>query len=100
MNGGARHPQSQGLIEQANGHLKAKLAAWKEDNDSHRWTLRLPELILSMNSQVHSVTRKAPYTVVFGQTIYGNRLLPSERRNAEVQDWISEEAIDECRDGS
>jgi transposase InsO family protein len=37
INGRPRHPQSQGTIEQANGVLKEKIAAWKSDNESRSW---------------------------------------------------------------
>ena len=37
INGRPRHPQTQGLVEQANGVAKAKIRAWMVDNNSKYW---------------------------------------------------------------
>jgi transposase InsO family protein len=62
-----RTPQTNGLIEQANGVLKTKILAWMTEMQSTEWWLALPEAMLSMNRQVHSTTGKSPYEVVFKQ---------------------------------
>lgn len=54
------------------------------DNQSSKWSVALPAAILSMNSQVHSVTKQAPYTVVFNQPVKGNRVFISEREGQEI----------------
>ena len=50
INGAPRSPQTQGLIEQANGVVKAKLRAWKMDNGSTKWADGLLEVTLAMNT--------------------------------------------------
>jgi len=62
-----RTPQTNGLIEQANGVLKTKILAWMTEMQSTEWWLALPDAMLSMNRQVHSTTGKSPYEVVFKQ---------------------------------
>ena len=56
-----RHPQSQGMVEQANGVLKEKIGAWCSDHLSSSWVSSLPEVIAGMKSQRSSVTGKLAY---------------------------------------
>ena len=42
INGRPRYPQSQGLIERANGTLDVKLSTWIEDNNREDWSAGLP----------------------------------------------------------
>lgn len=72
INGRPRHPQSQGMVEQANGVLKEKIAAWRSDHQSSSWVSSLPEVIAAMNSQRSSVTGKSAYEIVFGQPPHGH----------------------------
>lgn len=95
FNGRSRHPQRQGLIELVNGDLKGKIAVWLEDNQSAHWSHSLPEAILSMKSQVHSVIKKAPYTILFNQPIKGRRVIPVERPQIEVEDTVIENSQSE-----
>ena len=45
INGRPRHPQSQGLVERANGILQTKLGKWMEDNHTDNWMEGLPLII-------------------------------------------------------
>ncbi|KFY79961.1 hypothetical protein V499_01110 [Pseudogymnoascus sp. VKM F-103] len=54
VNGASRSPQTQGLVEQANGVVEAKLRAWKMDHGSTEWKDGLLEVTLAMNTQIHS----------------------------------------------
>ena len=65
VNGPPRSPQMQGLVEQANGVVKAKLRAWKMDNGSTKWANGLLEVTLVMNTQKHSTIRCAPPELLF-----------------------------------
>lgn len=56
------------------------------DHQSIEWTMALQESILAMNSQKHSVTKKSPYEIVFGQRIYGDRVIFTQRDSAKVMD--------------
>ncbi|KFY04635.1 hypothetical protein O988_00644 [Pseudogymnoascus sp. VKM F-3808] len=49
VNGAPRSPQTQGLVEQANGVVENKLRAWKMDHGSTEWKDGLLEVILAMN---------------------------------------------------
>lgn len=72
-------PQINGLIEQANTVLKNKIHSYIMDNNTNEWWPALQEAILSMNLQVHSVTKESPYIVVFKQPI------PDKRKFNSVQ---------------
>ena len=74
-----RTPQTNGLIEQANGVLKSKILAWMTEMESTEWWLALPEAMLSMNRQVHSTTAKSPYEILFKQ------LMPDRPRISTAQ---------------
>jgi hypothetical protein len=60
VNGAPRSPQRQGLVEQANGVVEAKLRAWKMDHGSTEWKDGLLEVTLAMNTQIHSTIGCAP----------------------------------------
>lgn len=83
INGRARHPQSQGLVEKMNGTFKSKMRAWMLDSGSLNWVRAIPEICLSMNKQRHSTTRISPYQVVFKQQMFLERLSFEDRRTAE-----------------
>jgi hypothetical protein len=83
-----RTPQTNGLIEQANGVLKSKILAWMTEMQSTEWWLALPEAILSMNRQVHSTTGKSPYEIVFKQLMPDRpRISTAQRSTAEVVEY-------------
>ncbi|KFY99011.1 hypothetical protein V498_01051 [Pseudogymnoascus sp. VKM F-4517 (FW-2822)] len=65
INGALRSLQTQGLIEQANGVVEAKLRAWKMDHGSTEWKDGLLEVMLAMNTQIHSTIRCAPAELLF-----------------------------------
>ena len=76
VNGRARRPQTQGLVEQGNSTVKARLAKWKRSTGSTAWSNALPDIMVSINSTVHQATGKTPFEVVFG-------------RKSTVKPWLS-----------
>jgi hypothetical protein len=50
-NGWPRNPRTQGLVEQVNGVMKAKLRAWKDETGRTTWSTALPDIALAMNCQ-------------------------------------------------
>ena len=84
INGRPRHPQSQGMVENANHILKDKISAWRSDHQSSSWVSSLPEVIAGMNSQRSSVTGRTPYEIAFGQAPHGTRVSYLERDVEEV----------------
>jgi hypothetical protein len=64
-NGAPRSPQTQCLVEQANGVVKSKLRAWKMDHGSTEWKDGLLEVTLAMNTQIHSTIGCAPAELLF-----------------------------------
>jgi len=68
INSRPQHPQSQGLVEQANGVMKRKIHCWVEEHEGYGWSDALPEIALGMNRQTHStLRRKMPYEVFFNR---------------------------------
>jgi hypothetical protein len=65
INKAPRSPQTQGLVEQANGVVEAKLRAWKMDNGSTEWADGILEVTLAMNTQLHSTIGCAPAELLF-----------------------------------
>jgi hypothetical protein len=65
VNGAPRSPQTQGLVEQANGVVEAKIRAWKMDNESTEWVNGLLEVTLAINTQKHSTISCAPAELLF-----------------------------------
>ena len=54
INGRPRHPQTQGLVEQANGVAKTKINAWMHQNNSKYWPDALSVVESQMNNQQHT----------------------------------------------
>jgi hypothetical protein len=86
INGRPRHPQSQGLVERANGILQQKLGKWKEDTGRHDWSFGLRLIILSMNHSYCRSHKKTPYELVYGDKPRGNSTLIEELFNKNIYD--------------
>src|SRR6266487_2339324 len=78
INGRPRHPQSQGLVEHANGLLQQKLGKWKENTGRNDWSFGLRFVILAMNNSWCRSHKKTPYELVYGDMPRGNNTLVSE----------------------
>jgi transposase InsO family protein len=61
IHGRPYHPQSQGVVERANGVLKNAMRKYQRSNPSRTdWTFVLSQVMWRLNTQVHSVTGMAP----------------------------------------
>jgi len=68
INGRPRHPQTQVLVEQANGVIKVKLRCWLTNHEGQGWSDVLPDIALGMNRQSHSsLGGKMPYEISFNR---------------------------------
>ncbi|XP_062507046.1 KRAB-A domain-containing protein 2-like isoform X2 [Corticium candelabrum] len=67
VTGRPRHPQSQGLVEQAHRTVQHMLAVRRAEYPGTGWTKYLSLVQYAMNTQIHSAINVAPYDVVFGQ---------------------------------
>ncbi|CAF4877736.1 unnamed protein product, partial [Rotaria sp. Silwood1] len=67
INGRARHPQSQGLVERANAVVQQMLGKWLDVNKTSDWPSGLGPVMLSINNCTSQSTKKTPYEMVFGQ---------------------------------
>ena len=85
MNGALRPPQTQGLVEQANGVVESKLRAWKMDNGSTEWVDGILEVTLAMNTQKHSTMGCAPAELLFRErTSYVDWLNSQKRKDLTI----------------
>ena len=71
----ARHPQSQGSVERANGDISDLIRCWLEENNSTDWVKALPFIQLQKNSAVNRTIKCSPYRAVFGQDPHPLNLL-------------------------
>ncbi len=78
INGRPRHPQSQGLVERANGLLQQKLGKWKESTGRNDWSFGLRFVIMAMNNSWCRSHKKTPYELVYGDKPRGNCTLINE----------------------
>jgi transposase InsO family protein len=89
IHGRAKHPQSQGLVEQGNLVAKRKLEFWQARTKISSWVRALPFIALAMNKQCHSSlpNRMSPYEVFFGRKSRWESRVPYGRRAlTEVQE--------------
>ena len=61
--GRPRHPQSQGLIEQANGTVENMIAAMMEQEKTKEWSKLLPRIQFNLNTQKSSSTKFMPFEI-------------------------------------
>ncbi|CAF1687327.1 unnamed protein product, partial [Adineta ricciae] len=69
INGRARHPQSQGLVERANAVVQQMLGKWLDINETSDWSSGLGPVMLAINNCISQSTKKTPYEMVFGQPL-------------------------------
>jgi hypothetical protein len=65
-NGRARHPQSQGSIEQSNQCVENMLASWCSDNKTTKWASGLMFIQYSKNTSHHRGIGMSPFKAMFG----------------------------------
>jgi len=63
--GRPRHPQSQGLVEQANGTVERMLMALMAQFNSKQWVKLLPLVMYNLNTSRSSSTKFMPFEVTF-----------------------------------
>src|SRR5436190_18165948 len=81
-----RHPQSQGLVEKANGILQQKLGKWRENTSRNDWSYGLRLVILTMNQSYCRSHKKTPYELVYGDKPRGNCTLIDELFSRNIYD--------------
>jgi hypothetical protein len=67
INGRPRRPQTQGLVEQANSTVQARLSKWKREHGSGKWTAALPQIAYSINNTIHEAIRQCPFEIMFAK---------------------------------
>jgi transposase InsO family protein len=77
-----RHPQSQGLVEQANGQVKSKIRTWKAETGLENWDLALTTITLQLNHSIARSTNRKPYELRFNARSHFTNAnwIPFERR--------------------
>ena len=103
INGKPRTPRTQGLVEQANGVAKTKIASWITETGNSQRHLALTEVSKQMNRQSHdSLPTKWTPDRVFAlrkaRPMRSNHLKPTEADKA-IYESISEQEINQhCRE--
>lgn len=59
------HPQSQGMNEQSNGHIKKRISAWKTVTGCNNWDIALAEIAQVHNHSKHSAIKMKPFEAHF-----------------------------------
>jgi IS30 family transposase len=79
-----RHPESQGLVEQANGQVKRLIRTWKAETGLTNWDLALTTIALQLNHSVSSSTGRKAYELRFnGRSYFTNaRWVSFDRRES------------------
>jgi len=94
IHGRPRHPQSQGMIERANGIMERKIARWMETHKQSNWTSILGRIVYTMNCEVSRTTKFSPYQLVFGVSPNKNRVLLDELFEAGVtEETVAQESV-------
>ncbi|KAI1298302.1 Pro-Pol polyprotein [Halotydeus destructor] len=65
INTSGYHPQTSGLVENANKTVKARLASLISENQRD-WDIYLPIVTYAINTEVHEITKYSPFYLVFG----------------------------------
>jgi hypothetical protein len=65
--GRPRHPQSQGLVEQANGTMENMITAGMEQFSTKEWTKLLPVIQFNLNTSKSSSTKFMPFEITFNK---------------------------------
>jgi transposase InsO family protein len=71
----SRMPQSNGLVEIANGSVTECIRTLVK-RDHTNWDILLDHVVLALNTAVHDVTGFSPHFLVFGQEANAHALLP------------------------
>ena len=80
------HPQSQGLVERANGILQQKLEKWKEDTGRQDWFFKLYLIILSINYSYYHSYKKTSYKLVYSNKLWKGSTLIKKLFNKNIYD--------------
>ena len=95
LNGRPRHPQTQGLVEQANGVMKAKLRCWLEEHPGCGWTDALPDITLAINRQSHTTLGgKMPYEVFYNRKPRWEDRIPVDQYQCVKANDVDDEILD------
>lgn len=102
INGRPRHPQSQGMVERANGIMETKIARWMETHKQTNWTSVLGRIVYTMNCEVSRTTGISPYELAFGISPLKDRVILSELFESGItEESVAEEFIEiESNDGN
>ncbi|CAG8592864.1 8719_t:CDS:2, partial [Gigaspora rosea] len=71
-------PQSQGLVERANGILEQRLGKWRETTGRDNWLFGLRFVVVAMNNSWCRSHKKTPYELVYEDKSRGNCTLVNE----------------------
>ena len=64
-----RHPQTNGAIERANGHLKVQIHKWRQQHAGRDddWPSAVYQLVHTINCTRHTTTKHIPYEIIYNR---------------------------------
>ncbi|KAI1298493.1 Pro-Pol polyprotein [Halotydeus destructor] len=83
------HPQTSGLVENANKTIKARLASLIDENRKD-WDVYLPVVTYAINTEIHQITRFSPLYLVYGYKARDPRQNFYCRQDFFPQAWFNE----------
>ena len=95
--GRPRHPQSQGLVEQANGTIEKMITAMMATHNTKDWVQLLPIIMWNLNTSRSSSTHFMPYEVTFNKKPnVGSLKQFTEINERDVETPVEEMAVEEA----
>ncbi|CAK9302236.1 unnamed protein product [Gordionus sp. m RMFG-2023] len=65
-----RHPETNGLIERANGTLESRISGYMLETKKYDWATALPKIVFNINLGFSRTIKNTPFNVFFARTPY------------------------------
>lgn len=91
INSSPYHPQTNGVVENANGSLKDAIRKWQAANPNEDWTYYLNTIVHQLNITNHATLGMSPFKYVFGIRSWKERKLINKIMMANSESKESDE---------
>jgi hypothetical protein len=88
-----RHPESNGLVERANGIIITRIMKSIFNQSKGKWLDKLIKVVWNHNTDVSRSTRFTPFKLLFG----GEAITPKEARTGSIRTLASVEDDEDCK---
>lgn len=94
------HPQTNGVVERANGFMKQAIRNWQDANPEDDWTEALELIVHNLNSIRHETLGMSPYEYVFGVRPWNQLVLINNIVHSNISgDEEDEVKVNDFNDG-